>query len=550
MTNSTQNGSSAHSPATPRVTILLVDDVVENLELLQDLLPEYGFDTRTASSGMEALDQLNAGEIHVIISDAMMPKMDGFEFCKTVKKNPVMASIPFIIYTGDYVDQEDEELAKSIGVDRYIEKMSGIETLVEAVRDIVLKRYGLDTREKRLEANQLDDHSFLERHHALVVKKLEQKMNELEMFAQTLSRKNRELQISEARYRGLFEQASIAIYVLQRNTYKVLDVNKHGLALLGHSREDLITMACFPFESSEADVLLKLHRQDEFFGEAVVLTKDGRQLQVEISAGTFGQGDESKVLLFARDVTEQKKIREMLAQAEKMTLMGTLASGIAHEIRNPLAAVTLNLQYLEQKLEGSSSTQSSVASALEGARRIETVIDNTLGLARMKPPDLREHNVNDIVSQVLGFLRLVIQQKNLVITTGLEDGLPAVHVDARQIQQVMINVFQNAVDATPVGSAIVVKTYVIEQTLELVDERPAERNVVVSIRDSGPGISPERMKDLFEPFRTTKSGGTGLGLALSKRILDKHQADIQIESAEGGGTLVRLIFPIQTQNER
>ena len=111
MTNSTQNGSSAHSPATPRVTILLVDDVVENLELLQDLLPEYGFDTRTASSGMEALDQLNAGEIHVIISDAMMPKMDGFEFCKTVKKNPVMASIPFIIYTGDYVDQEDEELA-------------------------------------------------------------------------------------------------------------------------------------------------------------------------------------------------------------------------------------------------------------------------------------------------------------------------------------------------------------------------------------------------------------------------------------------------------
>jgi PAS domain S-box-containing protein len=550
MTNAVQNESIARFPATPKVIILLVDDIVENLELLQDLLPEYGFDTRTASSGIEALEQLNDTEIHVIISDAMMPKMDGFEFCKTVKKNPALASIPFIIYTGDYVDEEDEELAKSIGVDRYIAKMSGIESLVDAVRNIVLERYGLETQKGGLESVPLDDQSFLERHHALVVKKLEQKMNELELFAHTLSRKNKELQTSEGRYRGLFEQASIAIYVLHRNTYKVADVNKHGLALLGHSREDLVAMERFPFESSEADVLMKLQHQDEFFGEADVATKDGRQLQVEISAGTFGQGDESKVLLFARDVTEQKKMREMLAQAEKMTLMGTLASGIAHEIRNPLAAVALNLQYLEQKLEGGSAMHGSVLSALEGARRIETVIDNTLGLARMKPPDLREHSMNQILTQALGFLRLVIQQKNLVITTQLDDGLPSVHVDVRQIQQVFINVLQNAVDATPAGSAIVVKTYCIEQTLELVDERPAESNVVVSIRDSGPGIPPERMKDLFEPFKTTKSGGTGLGLALSKRILARHQADIQIESAEGGGTLIRLIFPTQIQNER
>jgi PAS domain S-box-containing protein len=550
MTNPAQIENIARFPATPKVTILLVDDVAENLELLQDLLPEYGFETKTASSGLEGLEQLNGAEIHVIISDAMMPKMDGFEFCKTVKKDPALASIPFIIYTGDYVDEEDEELARSIGVDRYIEKMSGIEALVDAVRNIVLERYGLETRKGRLESNQLDDQSFLERHHALVVKKLEQKMNELELFAQTLSRKNKDLLVSEGRYRGLFEQASIAIYVLQRNTYKVIDVNKHGLALLGYSRDDLITMECFPFESSEANALVKLQHQDEFFGEAVAVTKDGKQLQVEISAGTFGQGDESKVLLFARDVTEQKKMREMLAHAEKMTLMGTLASGIAHEIRNPLAAVTLNLQYLEQKLEGGSPTHGSVVSALEGARRIETVIDNTLGLARMKPPDLREHNVNDIVAQALGFLRMVIQQRNLVITTQLEDGLPSVHVDVRQIQQVLINVFQNALDATPSGNAIVVKTYTFEQTLELDDERPVERNVVVSIRDSGSGIPPERMKDLFEPFKTTKSGGTGLGLALSKRILDRHQADIQIESAEGGGTLVRLIFPTQIQNER
>ena len=550
MTNFTQIQNGLPLSAIPKLTILLVDDVKENLELLQDVLPEYGFKTLTALSGVEAMDQLKLGEIHVIISDAMMPKMDGFEFCKLVKKDPAYSAIPFIIYTGDYVDQEDEELAKSIGVDRYVEKMSGTETLVDAVKEIVLERYGLALREGRLVPKQMDDQSFLERHHAVVVKKLEQKMNELEMYAQTLSRKNRELQVSEARYRGLFEQANVAIYVLQRNTYKILDVNKLGLVLLGYSKDDLVAMSCFPFEESEADVLVRLQNQNEYFGESVVTTRDGRRVQVEISAGTFGQGADSKVLLFARDLTDQKKIREMLAHAEKMTLMGTLASGIAHEIRNPLAAITLNLQYLEQKLEGNSPTYDSVISALEGARRIETVIDNTLGLARMKPPELSQHHINDIIGQVLGFLRLVIQQKNLTLTTQFEENLPAVHVDPRQIQQVLINVIQNALDATPIGSTISVRTYHIEDTPDLIDMRPAVRSVVVSIRDAGPGIPPEGLKNLFEPFKTTKSGGTGLGLALSKRILDRHHADIQIESADGGGTVVRLIFPTQIQTER
>jgi PAS domain S-box-containing protein len=532
------------------ITVLLVDDVLENLELLQDVLPEYGFAVKSASSGFEALEILSASEIHVIISDAMMPRMDGFELCKSVKKEEKFASIPFVIYTGDYVDQEDEELAKSIGVDRYVAKMSGIETLVDAIRQIVRERYGLDTREGRLAPNQLDDQVFLERHHAIVVKKLEQKMNELEMFAHTLSRKNRELQSSEIRYRGLFEQASVAIYVLQRQTYKVIDVNKHGLDLLGYLREDLVALGCFPFDPSDSETVTKLQQRDEYFGDAVIVTRDNVRLNVEIAAGPFDQGDDSRILLFVRDVTEQRRIRDILAQAEKMTLMGTLASGIAHEIRNPLAAVTLNLQYLEQKLLSNSAELDSVVSALEGARRIESVIDNTLGLARMKPPTLREESINEIVEQAMGFLRLIVQQKNLTIAMLLGDALPPVVVDARQIQQVAINVLQNAIDASPNGSTITIKTYVIEETLQLVEGRQASRSIIFSVRDSGSGITPDRMKTLFEPFKTTKSGGTGLGLALSKRILDSHKSEIQVEAAEGGGTLVRIIFPTQFQLER
>jgi signal transduction histidine kinase len=128
--------------------------------------------------------------------------------------------------------------------------------------------------------------------------------------------------------------------------------------------------------------------------------------------------------------------------------------------------------------------------------------------------------------------------------------LPMVHVDARQIQQVLINLLQNAIDATPSGNSIMLKTYDIEGTLQLIEGMPTERSVVLSIRDTGVGIPLDRMADLFEPLKTTKPCGTGLGLALSKRILDGHNAEIQVEPAEGGGTMVRLMFRTLIQTER
>ncbi|HTY36937.1 MAG TPA: ATP-binding protein [Bacteroidota bacterium] len=550
MANPPQAGQSTSSSESPKLVVLLVDDVPENLELLEDVLHEHGFETKSASSGQEALDHLRQHDIHLVVSDAMMPKMDGLELCTYVRKDERTASIPFIIYTGDYLDKEDEELARSIGVDRYVEKMGGVEALVDVVQDILRERYGYLTKGDTLEPQRLDDHSFLEKHHAIVVKKLEQKMNELEMFAQTLSRKNRELQISEARYRGLFEQASVAIYVLMSETDKVVDVNKEGLDLLGFTKEELVAMPSFPFESSDAATLTGLRNPEGYFGEAVLVARDGSKLNVEISAGPFVRGIDSKVLLFVRDVTEQKKIREKLILAEKMSLMGTLASGIAHEIRNPLAAVSLNLQYLLEKTNEGTPVHGAVVTALEGSKRIEKVIDNTLGLARMTPPKIRDESINDIVEQAMTFVRLSIQQKGLDLVTSLGEGLPFVQVDGRQIQQVLINLIQNAVDATPQGNSIQLKTYCFEETLQLVEGVPAEKSVVLSIRDTGVGIPAERMADLFEPLKTSKPGGTGLGLALSKRILDRHNAEIQIESAEGGGTMVRLIFPTLTHTER
>ncbi|MBI5473869.1 MAG: response regulator, partial [Ignavibacteriae bacterium] len=203
-------------PTSKQLRVLLVDDIMENLSLLEEVLTDQGYGTASVTSGAEALERLNAELFHLVVADAMMPSIDGFQLCKVMKQSPGLASIPFIIYTGNYVDVEDQMFAKSIGVDAYVMKYDGLSTLVQAVNTLARKTYGAagghddlaDVQQMAAETSSqlalLDEQMFLERHHAIIVKKLEEKMHELEMYAETLARKNREIQASEARYRNLF----------------------------------------------------------------------------------------------------------------------------------------------------------------------------------------------------------------------------------------------------------------------------------------------------------------------------------------------------------
>jgi two-component system, NtrC family, sensor histidine kinase AtoS len=472
----------------------------------------------------------------------MMPRMDGFQLCKKVKENPKHSKIPFIIYTGNYVDEEDQELARNVGVDRYVMKYAGLATLIEAVKEVTIQNYGIQPEQGAETSTAIDDQSFLEKHHTLVTKKLEEKMKELEMYASTLARKNRELQVSELRYRGLFENASVAIFVVDGETHSIVDVNNLGVALLGYSKEELLHLSSLPFVEEHLSDFSNFQGDELVAREAVMKTKDGESIEVDVSAGPLSQPNDPRVMLFVRDITEQKKIRDSLMQMEKMSLMGRLAAGIAHEIRNPLAGVTLNLQYLQRKIDNASPDYESIVAALEGADRIQHVIEDTLGLARVTPPLLQQHSINAIIARSLHFISLAIQQKNISLSTSFDESAPDVMVDQKQIQQVMLNILQNAIDASPENGAIAVTT----KTMESFRGETTQSGVEIVVQDSGSGIPSEMKAVLFEPFRTTKSGGTGLGLALSKYIIGRHRGDISLETPSNGGTLVRITLPSQS----
>ncbi len=528
----------------PLLTVLLVDDVQENLELLEDVLAENGYRCIPAKNGVEGLNLVKKDEVHIVVADAMMPKMDGFQLCKEVRAIPRAAKIPFIIYTGNYVDAADQEFARSIGVDRYVVKYAGLGALVQAVNDLANQRYGRRPDNAEGAPEQIDDQAFLEQHHAIVIRKLEEKMAELEMYAETLVRKNREVQMSEERYRALFDHASIAIFVIDRSTGRVIEANFQGLALLGYDMGDLRGMPCIPFVGKSDFTTSMLDARSFFSGETAIRTKDGSTIEVDVGVGPVTRPQDTRLLLYVRDITEQKTMREQLLQAEKMAIMGRLAAGIAHEIRNPLSAISLNLQYLVQKYKADKDLRESVKDALEGAHRIETVIENTLSLARITPPVLKEEPVNDLVNQVAGFLKISVQQKDITIETTLGEDLPPIRADAKQIQQVVLNIVQNAIEASPEHGLVAVTTECMPRGDFDVSHVPSV--VVISVRDHGPGFTPDQRKRLFEHFQTSKVGGTGLGLALSKQIMDRHRGVIHIEGAPGGGAIVRIVFPIQS----
>ena len=520
-----------------RLRVLIVEDVEENRTLLQEVFAENGYETMVAQNGVDALARLQASPADLIVADAMMPKMDGFQLCKEVRSSQATRAIPFIIYTGNYIDPADEEFARDIGVDRYVMKMGGVAPLVDAVNEIAEERYGPRPRRANGSA-RIDDQTFLEQHRAIIIRKLEEKMAELETYARTLEAKNREIQASEDRYRRLFDSVSIGIFVVERGTGRVVDANRQGIELLGYSRSELLALGKFPAVDHASFVETVLESRSSLSGEATLMTREGELRHVDIGAGPLAEPDSGRVILYVRDITERIRMRSQLQQSEKMGLMGRIAAGIAHEIRNPLSAITINLQYLLQKFGADIQLRQSVQDALEATQRVSTVVDNTLSLARVSPATLHQEHAGDLVEQVLLFVKAAAQERGIRVNVRTAPHAVPILVDAQQVHQVLLNVIQNALEASPAGGAISITIGITGE-----DGPPRGPWVSIAVQDEGPGIPPEQQKRLFEQFYTTKTGGTGIGLALSRELMQRQNGDILIDSGPGRGTTVTLLFP-------
>jgi PAS domain S-box-containing protein len=263
----------------------------------------------------------------------------------------------------------------------------------------------------------------------------------------------------------------------------------------------------------------------------------GRRVMLLNARRTYREGNKTKfVLLAIEDITERKEMQERLVRSEKLAILGQLASGVGHELRNPLGALKNAAYFLNMVIEEPEPEVKETLEILE--KEVETserIISSLLDFARAKALTRRRVDINDIVQEALS--RATVPEK-VEVVSQLDETLPAILADPDQLGQVFGNIILNGIQAMPEGGRLVVKTS------EVSEKPPRSEWVAVSFADTGVGIPKENLGKLFEPLFTTKAKGIGLGLAVTRTLVEGHGGTIEVQSEVGKGSTFTVRLPI------
>jgi signal transduction histidine kinase len=223
---------------------------------------------------------------------------------------------------------------------------------------------------------------------------------------------------------------------------------------------------------------------------------------------------------------------EQIQRADRLKTLGEVAAGLAHEIRHPLASIRGALEIIQSRSTPGTPEVEFSQLAMAEVQRLDDLVWEFLRYARPHDPDLRPTSLDDLVERVAALLRAEADRVGVTLQVGRRESVAAVTVDALQIEQVLLNVILNAIQASPAGATV------------RIDERLEHEDVVVEVTDQGGGIPAEQLGQIFSPFFTTKEQGTGLGLSIAQRIVVSHRGRVSVDSSPGHGTCVRIHLPL------
>jgi PAS domain S-box-containing protein len=283
--------------------------------------------------------------------------------------------------------------------------------------------------------------------------------------------------------------------------------------------------------------------------ELELLTAIGQQLGSAVQNARLYEAVQQELAERKRAEEALRDAQEHLIRQEKLAVLGQLAGGVGHELRNPLGAIKNAAYFLNIALEEPEPEVKETLEILEKeVRTSERIISSLLDFARPKPPVRRKVDVNEIVREALS-RAAAPDAPRVAVVSQLEEGLPIILADPDQLAQVFGNIIHNGIQAMPKGGQLVVKTLEVSDSPLLGGEGPGVRWVTVSFTDTGVGISEENLKKIFEPLFTTKSKGIGLGLAVTKTLVEGHGGSIKVESEEGKGSTFVVKLPAGRKGE-
>lgn len=330
--------------------------------------------------------------------------------------------------------------------------------------------------------------------------------------------------------------------------FRVEMVNRAALSLTGFAEADFKGRPCHEFISLAGEQN-GLESSDACAGnisnaDAVIKTRSGENVPVVIGLTCFVRPDGAEIkIISCKDMRERRDIEARLRQSEKLSAVGQLAAGVAHEINNPMGIILGFAQAMRSRVGPEDPLDMPVTSILREAERCKALVKSLLTFSRVSKSEERSRfYLNVAVEEALFLVLAQGRMKNITLVREFTEGLPEIEANKNQLQQIVVNLGTNAIDAMADAGKLTVRTFA----------GTGVRNgyAALEIRDTGHGMPPAVKKRLFEPFFTTKEvgKGTGLGLSLVHEIAQKHKALLELESEPGKGTSFTIYFPTRTNN--
>ena len=347
---------------------------------------------------------------------------------------------------------------------------------------------------------------------------------------------------SEARYLRLVESASDAIFTIDADG-RVTSVNRALERAIGRSRGELYGMRFIDvIEASDRQAVWS-HFEATLRGERVRGEIRYRDAQNALRVGSVTMtpivedGRVTGCLGIVRDMTEERMLAEQLLQREKLAAVGQLVSGVAHELNNPLAGIMAFSQLMLAMSGATPDQQDALVTIHKEAKRAAKIVSNLLIFARQRHPERTDADLNQVMQDTVELRRYALRTHQIDVDVELDPDLPLTWADAFQLQQVILNLLTNAEQA--------LKNHDGEKRITLRTSRQGEL-IIASVADTGPGIPPDELDQIFNPFFTTKpvGEGTGLGLSISDAIIREHGGQMRVSSRPGEGAVFTVELPI------
>ncbi|MBD2203412.1 response regulator [Calothrix sp. FACHB-1219] len=502
--------------------ILFVDDNYQKLNLLLEYLEETGFKVLVADNGISAINIAENASPDLILLDVLMPGIDGFETCRRLKSNPVTENIPVIFLTA-LAEQVDKVKGLNLGAVDYITKPLDNEEVIARIK--------IHLRLQNLTKKLTEQNEYL--------------------AAEINERKQAEDKIKEQA--ALLDITTDAIIVQDLNN-QIRFWNQGSEHLYGWTQAEAIaknanTLLYKPETLYQLQEIHKsLAKNDLWQGDLYQKTKIGKEIIVSSRWTVMPDlaGQPKSILIVNTDITEKKLLETQFLRAQRMESIGTLASGIAHDLNNALTPMLMIAQLLEIKLADENSKQW-LAILETNIKRAADLVKHVLCFSRGFEGKFITLQVKNVIAEIEQIVKQTFPKSIAVNIDIPQQSLWNISGDATQIHQVLLNLCINARDAMPEGGLLKISARNI-----WVDSNCARMNmdaqvgpyVAISVADTGKGIPQEIIDRIFEPFFTTKEvgQGTGLGLSTVMGIVRSHNGFVKVMSAIGKGTEFQIYF--------